>query len=193
MKISRILAPVHSLGPGERLCLWTVGCGKHCADCISPELQSWEAGCEIDETMLAGVLISTARSKGITALTISGGDPFEQSGALLRLLKQLRPQFQDILVYTGYTLDEIRQGRAGPNGEACLDWLDVLIDGPYIRERNTPDCVLRGSSNQNIHIFSPALVPHYEACLARGRTVETFTHGSQTIITGILNERSSAS
>lgn len=39
MQIDRLLYPVHSLGPGNRLVIWVRGCKKRCFNCANPELQ----------------------------------------------------------------------------------------------------------------------------------------------------------
>ena len=183
-----MLSPVHALGPGERVCLWVQGCTKRCPGCISPELQPLSAH-EADENLLADILIRTARSGGCGGLTISGGDPFEQPRALLRLLELVRADFEDILVYTGYELEQIRGGCCGQEGVDCLSLIDVLIDGPYVEARNTPDCVLRGSDNQTVHFLTPSLQTVYERYMEQGRVLETFTHNNTMIITGIPNRR----
>ena len=85
----------------------------------------------------------------------------------MTLLKKVRVLFENILVYTGYTLEEIRKGMAGAAGKKSLSYIDVLIDGPYIREQNKPDCVLRGSYNQDIHYLNPACQDAYEAYMKR--------------------------
>ena len=187
MVVGRILSPVHSLGPGERICLWTQGCSKACDGCISPELQSKE-GNEIEEVILADLIVRIARKCNCTGLTISGGDPFEQGDSLLLLLKSVRNTFDDILVYTGYTLQSIQNGVAGDAGKACLDFIDVLIDGPYIKALNKPDCVLRGSTNQIIHFLNGEKQTIYEDYMKKGRIIESFIHNNKTILTGILNE-----
>ena len=33
MQIDRLLYPVHSLGPGNRLAIWVKGCRKRCFNC----------------------------------------------------------------------------------------------------------------------------------------------------------------
>ena len=190
MRIGRILAPVHSLGPGERVCLWTKGCSKNCPGCISPELQN-ASGPEADEVMLGNMLGQIAKGNNCNGLTISGGDPFEQPEALLKLLFSVREKgyFEDILVYTGFTSEEIREGAAGEAGKKCLELIDVLIDGRYVKELNTPDCVLRGSSNQKVIFLNEDenIKKSYEEYMKQGRILQSFVHGKDTIITGIIN------
>ena len=135
MRIGRILSPVHSLGPGERLCLWTQGCNKKCSGCISPELQKI-CGPEIDEQTLYRLIQRISEKNACTGLTVSGGDPFEQSESLLKLLEKAHDRFDDVLVYTGFEMDEILNGCAGKAGINCLDYIDVLIDGKYVKELN---------------------------------------------------------
>lgn len=187
MIIAGILSPVHSLGPGERICLWTQGCKKRCKGCISPELQPYK-GHEVDEENLAKIIMQIAQMNHCTGVTISGGDPFEQPQALLKLLILLRKEFNDILVYTGFELQEIQSGLAGTEAKKCPDYLDVLIDGRYVEELNNNDCVLRGSSNQNIYFFNEELIPKYEEYMKQGRILESFVHNREIIITGILNK-----
>ena len=190
MVVGQVLSPVHSLGPGERVCLWTQGCRKRCDGCISPELQS-PNGAVMDNGMLAEALGSIAKKHTCTGLTVSGGDPFEQAEHLLELLRLVRDVFEDILVYTGYTLAEIERGDAGEAGQECLRYIDVLIDGRYERKLNTRDCVLRGSSNQVIHFLTAGLEPRYAEYMKRGRVIESFAHGGKVVLTGILNEEES--
>jgi anaerobic ribonucleoside-triphosphate reductase activating protein len=111
----------------------------------------------------------TERSMG---LTISGGEPMDQADELCRLLKHARTRFDDILVYTGYTLEEL---------EACLpedrlaflkEHIDVLIDGPYIASLNNGKAVLRGSTNQTIRFLNPDMRCRYEHYLAGERDIQ---------------------
>lgn len=187
MVIGRLLSPVHSLGPGERVCLWTQGCSKKCNGCISPDLQTTQ-GAIIDNRKLAHLIIRVAKKGGCSGLTVSGGDPFEQPNDLLEILQLTGDAFDNILVYTGYTLEEIHNGCVGVSGIECLKYIDVLIDGRYKKELNTRDCVLRGSSNQIIHYLNEGKRDLFVEYMRKGRIIESFVHGDKTIITGILNE-----
>ena len=187
MIVGRVLSPVHSLGPGERVCIWTQGCRRNCSGCISPELQE-TTGNDIDNTKLAQIVRMIAEKGNCTGMTISGGEPFEQTQSLLEILQSLRDVFSDILVYTGFTLGEILAGNAGKEGMECLKLIDVLIDGPYVKELNRPDCILRGSTNQVIHFLNREKEQEYTAYMSNGRIIESFVHNNSTIITGIINE-----
>ena len=187
MKVARILSPVHSLGPGNRVCLWTQGCSKQCPGCIAPELQN-SGKRDVPEQLLAEIVRQAAENGNCTGLTISGGDPFEQAPALLSFLRLIRKSFSDILIYTGFTIDEILSGETEQAGAEALQFIDVLIDGRYIAERNNPNCVMRGSDNQIIHYLTPSHRAIYEEYMKQGRVLETFQHNGSVIITGIQNE-----
>jgi anaerobic ribonucleoside-triphosphate reductase activating protein len=66
---------------------------------------------------------------------------------LVHFLKQIRFKFpdKDIWCYTGFKYENVAQLE-------CLEYIDVLIDGPYEQELNPgPGKVLwRGSTNQRI-------------------------------------------
>ncbi|MBP5274231.1 MAG: radical SAM protein, partial [Abditibacteriota bacterium] len=132
MYIARMLYPVKVLGPGRRLGIWFQGCPRRCKGCSNPEL--WEQ--EPERLTSAGDvfrLTEQVRSCGrIDGFTLSGGDPFFQPDALRELLPRLNGISGDVLVYTGYSYEELR-GRY-PD---ILSGIAVLIDGEYVEERNT--------------------------------------------------------
>ena len=49
LSIARIYYPVKTLGPGNRIGIWTAGCPRRCSGCISPELQHAEAYLQIQK------------------------------------------------------------------------------------------------------------------------------------------------
>ena len=69
-------------------------------------------------------------------------------------LKPLTSELGDVLWYVsrlasqlGYTLEEIKMDK-GKND--CLKFIDVLVDGPFIKELYSPLLKFRGSRNQRI-------------------------------------------
>ena len=88
----------------------------------------------------------------VEGLTISGGDPLDQSNqslyelnSLLRWVKINYPT-KNIWLYTGYVYEELNKVQ-----KEVLEYVDVLVDGPYKEElRDIAHCPFRGSTNQRI-------------------------------------------
>ena len=182
MMIARILYPVRTLGRGDRVGIWFRGCPHRCPLCANPEL--WEEGGSIGGRE-AGMLISVAlRGEKPDGFTITGGEPFAQPDALARLVRTVRGWSRDILVYTGYTLEELRLMN-NPDADWVLRNIAALIDGRYIDGQND-GAYLRGSSNQTIHILDETLRKDYEDDLSTGvREIQNFAISGGAFSVGI--------
>ncbi len=183
MKIARILYPIQSLGPGNRLCLWVCGCNRRCYRCANPELQYADPEKEVDLELLIDLI--TPQLRLADGVTISGGEPFDQTEALARLVDAIRIYTKDILIFTGYTRQEL-EARGDSATDHVLNAIAVLIDGEYIDEQNNGD-TLRGSSNQQIHYLSDHFRQRYELYLKAGRTVQNVATTSGVFSIGIHN------
>lgn len=101
----------------------------------------------------------------IEGLTVSGGEPFQQAPALGALLQAVRRETSlSILVFSGYTLEELR---TIPGAGAALSAIDVLIAGRYRREQHNPSSFL-ASSNQQAHFLTQRYSPGDLNCLPDG-------------------------
>lgn len=188
MFVDRLYYPVSTLGPGQRIALWTRGCAKHCPGCANPEL--WEAAADayIENEKLADILLDLAARTGAHRLTVTGGDPLEQADDLAQVLAAIRPAFDDILVYTGYVLEGERDAvlPATFRLPVALDPLiDVLIDGPYVEALNDGICGLRGSANQRLIVRNPALEKLYHEEERKPRRVQNAVFDGRAISIGI--------
>jgi len=158
MQVERLLTGITTLGPKKRLCIWVNGCPRHCKGCVSEKLIPPEPKNEIAITQL----LEGINFDKVEGVTISGGDPFFQTSELKNLLLLLREKgVKDILVYTGYTYQELLD-RKDADTDTALANIDVLIDGPYQESQNTGKGNLKGSDNQQIYYFTPSLRPIYE-------------------------------
>ena len=142
--------------------IWTQGCGKGCRGCFNPETWNFEAG----NWRAAIELANDVFKVNPEGLTLTGGDPFEQPEALYEFLHfidtsedtdpdDLKLELpKGIICFTGYTLEEIFElpGVRGDAARACLDHIDLLIDGRFEEEQRV-DHVLAGSSNQRFHFL----------------------------------------
>jgi anaerobic ribonucleoside-triphosphate reductase activating protein len=121
----------------------------------------------------------------IEGLTVSGGEPLLQATALCALIDLLRRgRDLGVIVYSGYTLDELRRGGAGPGAEDLLSRIDLLVDGPYVEALNDGGG-LRGSANQRAHFLTPRYA-RYAARYGGGqRAVELHLHRDHAFLAGI--------
>lgn len=187
MYVDRVLAPVTTMGPGRRLAVWVAGCSRHCWNCANPELWTRKAQQEMHANKVAGLLLEIAAQQGLSDLTITGGEPFEQYEDLLRLLESIRIAFSDILIYTGYQRSELHRMLTIDYRMRFAQVIDVLVDGPYIDQLNFPNVVMRGSENQTVHILNSALANKYEAYMKQPRGVQNFITPSGVVSVGIHN------
>lgn len=133
-------------GPGVRFVIWLQGCTLGCPGCFNP-LTHAAAGPTTPIAELVAQL-AAAQGSGPEGLSLSGGEPMQQPAAALALLRAARALGMSTLMFSGYTLDEIRGIEP-----AVLAELDVLIDGRYVStERHATG--LRGSANQRIHLLT---------------------------------------
>ena len=190
MQVDRVLYPIESLGPGKRLVIWTVGCSKHCYRCSNSELWESDDGKDVPVEELIDAVSSICHEVQPDGFTITGGDPLEQAGELLELLDFLSTESEDILVYTGFTLEELEKKLPARWLERLKGSTGVLIDGRYVDSLNDNRCVLRGSLNQEIHFFKPELKGLYDDYMSCGRKIQNVYCGNRVISAGIHNRQS---
>lgn len=184
MNVARILYPVEVLGPGKRLGIWVCGCRRGCKGCSNPELWVQKPEYEVTVEDLMSLVRRISDSHKVDGFTISGGEPMDQPEGLSQLITQLSAYSKDILIYTGYRIDELKK-REDPATNIILSRAAVLIDGEYREEENI-DVLLRGSSNQRIHILIPEMAEGYEKYLASAHNqIQNFTTLNGVVSVGI--------
>jgi len=135
-------------GEGIRTVIWTQGCSHKCPGCHNPQTHSFDDGFLLDIEEVKGQIDALEGQDGIT---FSGGDPLYQVEACLELAKYIKTKKMNIWCYTGFTYEGlISLSKNNPKIKEFLKTIDVLIDGPFILEEKSLDCVFRGSKNQRI-------------------------------------------
>jgi anaerobic ribonucleoside-triphosphate reductase activating protein len=149
IRISHFTADSYVDGPGCRAVLFMQGCTLACPGCQNKHLWPAQGGRLVSVTEVAGDLAQAAGPGG--NVTISGGEPFQQPQALAYLLRELKLRgIGHILVYSGYTWDQLTD-RTGPNywwNRTALDFIDVLVDGPFRSDLDHNLINWAGSANQ---------------------------------------------
>jgi anaerobic ribonucleoside-triphosphate reductase activating protein len=154
---------------------------------MTPESQSLEGGEEISVERIAEMILKT---DGIEGITITGGEPFEQSKSIVKLLKILQDEHEHgVIVYSGYTLDQLKQ-KNSPIIEEFLGLIDILIDGQYIEMLNDGKA-LRGSANQIVHHFTDRYKNVFNLFYDQNiREIEIHMKQENMMIVGIPNKES---
>ena len=184
MNVARILYPVRVLGPGNRVGIWLCGCSRACKGCSNPELWEQKPEYEVSPSEVYKLIELVASSNVIDGFTISGGEPMDQSSSLVELLGLISGISDDILIYTGYRVEELR-ARSDLATDYILKEISVLIDGAYIEELNN-GAVLRGSSNQMIYFINKKYEERYRQYLAGAHNqIQNFTTVDGIVSVGI--------
>lgn len=133
-------------GNGLRAVLWVAGCPHGCPGCHNSETWDEKGGIVFDEAAKAELFEEISKSY-TSGVTFSGGDPLhpvhrEEIGALIG---EIRNKFPDktIWLYTGYLWEQIK-------ALSLIKELDVLVDGPFIREQKDAKLHWKGSANQRV-------------------------------------------
>jgi anaerobic ribonucleoside-triphosphate reductase activating protein len=98
---------------------------------------------------------------GIEGITLVGGEPFAQAGALAHLAESVRRAGLSVMVYSGYTFAELQAGTV-PHAARLLSTADLLMDGRYSQDLPT-DRPWRGSDNQRLVALSDRYANRVEA------------------------------
>lgn len=133
-------------GPGFRYTLFTQGCPHHCPGCHNPETHDFAGGRLITVDEVTEDFFKNPMLKGIT---LSGGEPFAQAQVLASLAERIRAKGKDVVVYTGYTFEQLLSGMV-PHAQELLAQTDLLIDGRFELEQRDLTLKFRGSANQRI-------------------------------------------
>ena len=143
-------------GQGVRTTLFVSGCTNCCEDCFQPETWDFNYGepftDEVEEK-----IIESLKPDFIQGFTVLGGEPFEFSNQrrLVSLLKHIKETYPNktIWCFTGFVLDQdILDGgrRHCEVTDELLSYIDVLVDGPFMKEKYNISLAFRGSENQRI-------------------------------------------
>ncbi len=108
------------------------------------------------ETLLQDVIAARIKYPEIEGVTFLGGEPFEQAESLAELSKKLRDNNFSIMVFTGYTIVELKdpQSNEYEARSSFLESIDLLVDGRYQRDNLDSDRPWVGSKNQEFHFLT---------------------------------------
>lgn len=132
-------------GPGVRMAIFFQGCLHKCDGCHNPGSWPMYGGDKIDTDVFKKAMVGDAL---LTGITLSGGEPFLQPVAALELAMFAHSRKLNVWCYTGYTFEQIMEWE--DNRKTLLKEIDVLVDGPFEKDKMSLDIPWRGSSNQRL-------------------------------------------
>lgn len=129
-------------GPGFRTSIYFAGCRHACPGCHNPQSWNFGRGVEMDLNEIMDII----REEDFD-VTLSGGDPLYHPETVRELSRRVMDAGHKVWLYTGFTIEEIE---ADPRLYYALEFIDTVVDGPYIEALRDTDLPFRGSSNQRI-------------------------------------------
>lgn len=157
LHIMAVTGPDINNGPGFRVTIWVSGCTHACPGCQNKHTWKYGQGHKLDDMVPYHItckekILNLIGDKHIDGVTISGGDPLDQSAQALKelakFLSNIKKRYPEksIWLYTGYLIEDLKNY---PYKEVIKN-CDVIIDGPYVKEKRNITIPFRGSTNQRI-------------------------------------------
>ena len=171
LNLASIVPYTESEGPGKRFALWVQGCLKRCTGCCNPHMFEIAPRHIVTCDMVFEQILQVNDTNSLDGVTFLGGEPMLQAKGLSYLARQCSEEGFSVMVFTGYTLHELRQIHL-PGVDELIHFTDLLISGPYVRD--CPDTVRNwvGSRNQRLHFLTPRYMPGVEYDPAFSQRVE---------------------
>lgn len=133
-------------GNGVRISLFVSGCQNHCKGCHNPEAWDFSYGQPFTKETEYEI-IEALNSSWIQGLSVLDGEPCEEENerVLIPFLKRVKMECpnSDTWLFSGYTYEMMQ-------GSEILQYVDVLVDGPFLLEQKDISLQFRGSHNQRI-------------------------------------------
>lgn len=133
-------------GDGLRVVLWVAGCNHCCKGCQNPVTWDVDGGLKFDEAAKKEIFAQLDH-KYISGITFSGGDPLHPANRseIRQLAMEIKEKYpaKTIWLYTGYLWEEIAE-------MPIMEYLDVVVDGPFLLERRDVKLLWKGSDNQRV-------------------------------------------
>lgn len=143
-------------GPGVRVSLFVSGCTHRCPGCFNEEAWDFNYGKPFTQDTVDSIL-NMLEPDHIKGLTLLGGEPFEplNQPEIVKMLRQMKQKYPNktVWAFSGYLFDkDILSGRLGPweVTREFLQYVDVLVDGPFVMAKKDLSLRFRGSSNQRL-------------------------------------------
>jgi anaerobic ribonucleoside-triphosphate reductase activating protein len=179
LRLAAVVEDTEAEGPGRRFAVWLQGCSIRCPGCCNPEMFDARRG---DVSSIDALIARIPAT--VAGVTLLGGEPFDQAAGAAGFARAARARGLTVMVFSGYTLAELR---VRDDAAALLAATDLLVDGRFDRARPEPAPPHGrrwiGSTNQTMHFLTDAYRPD-DPCLRGANTIEIRLTGGALSING---------
>lgn len=153
MNVLTLTTPDVENGFGCRVTLWAAGCSHKCPECQNQHTWNYLQGKDIKTHSVYERVYKESNYDYIDGLTLSGGDPLDQTDESLKdlydFLLRYKTDFPEktIWIYTGCIYEDLLKN---PIIVKIFSLSDVLVDGLFKKRLYHPDIPFRGSTNQRL-------------------------------------------
>lgn len=153
MQYAGLIKNDFSAAPGVSVSFYAQGCPHRCPGCHNPETWDFKGGKEFTADILEEI-VEALQANGIKrSFCILGGEPLcpENEFLTCMIVRHVKEKLPDteIYIWTGYTYDQLK-ANANPHLQNILQFIDYIIDGPYIEAERDITLPMRGSRNQRV-------------------------------------------
>lgn len=137
-------------GDGIRCVIWLSGCIHNCPGCFNPQTHDPNSGLLVfDETgSVIDELMDAVQKEYCAGITFSGGDPLYSDNPkwILPIAQAVKEKYnKSVWMWTGYTAEYFLN-----NYPELAQYVDVLVDGPFIEKYACKEYHWAGSCNQRV-------------------------------------------
>ena len=179
LNVAEIIENSYANGPGLRSVIWFQGCNLHCNGCYNEDFWPFVQKNLFTPKELVSKIV---QNKNIEGITLTGGEPLLQYPALLNFLILIKKHRLSVISFTGFNFNEVEKSRM----KDILDYIDIIIAGPYIEELSTKKIPLVSSTNQEL-IFLTRIYSNKD--LKDEKVVEIFIDDKEIQVTGFPTKR----
>lgn len=141
ISVAKIVSSTSVDGVGLRTALYVAGCDLRCQDCHNKEWWDIKRGTLYNIEDVYNQLMEPDEN-----ISILGGEPLMQYEAIVLLCKMIKERTdKTIWLWSGHTLNDIQA-----HYPDILRYIDVLVDGPFVKKLYQTNLQWRGSTNQNV-------------------------------------------
>lgn len=159
MRYAGIIRNDVAAGQGVNVTFFVQGCDQHCPGCHNQQTWDFDGGYEFTQDTMNDIIDSLSANGVQRNLSIMGGEPLHPNNLFLTnlIIEEVRKKYPDIKIYlwTGYIYENLLE-RNEKLLQNILENINVLIDGPFIKEQRDITLAMRGSRNQRILEISNA-------------------------------------